>query len=184
MDAGEITHLDALDLTHLREVHDIWLNHDPLTTLVKRFHIKTNIFHFPLGEMKVTPKDIYQILRIPFHGPCIEYDTHLKPNTLSLRDIFHDDIIMGRAIPWEDLIQQYGQRHRLAIVLEAFLGCYLIHDKGHHRLECGWGRMLQHMLEYLAHFGLGQCTLAHIFHEMHEITCREAKSMAVGVYVL
>ena len=43
--------------------------------------------------------------------------------------------------------------------------------------------MLQSLLDELIHYGWGQCMLAHMYHEMHEITYKEAKSMEVGVYV-
>lgn len=54
---------------------------------------------------------------------------------------------MGWAIPWEDMIRDYDPRNRLAVVLIAFLGFYLMLDRGKHGLECGWGWMLQCMLE-------------------------------------
>ena len=44
--------------------------------------------------------------------------------------------------------------------------------------------MLQRMLDELIHYGWGQCMLAHMYHEMHEIAYRGAKSMAAGVFVL
>ena len=78
------------------------------------------------------------------------------------------------------MIAQYGQSHRLAVVL----GYFLMPDRGQHGLECDWGRMLQRILDEPIHYGWGQCMLAHMYHEMHEIAYRGAKSMAAGVIVL
>ena len=64
-----------------------------------------------------------------------------------MRTLFQDDTIMGRAIPWEELIRRHGPTHRLPVVLAVFLGCYLMPDHGQHGLECGWGRMLERMLQ-------------------------------------
>ena len=72
----------------------------------------------------------------------------------------------------------------MAVVLGYFLSCFLMPDRGKHGLECGWGRMLQRMLDEPIHYGWGQCMLAHMYHEMHEIAYRGAKSMAAGVIVL
>lgn len=91
---------------------------------------------------------------------------------------------MGRAIMWDELVHTYGPTHRLASVLGIFISYFLMPNKGQHILECGWGKILQMMLETLERYGWGQCMLAHIYHEMHEIVYHERKSMAVGVYVL
>ena len=91
---------------------------------------------------------------------------------------------MGRAIPWEELIRRHGPTHRLLVVLVVFLGYYLMLDHGQHRLECGWGHMLEKILQQPAQFGWGQCFLAHMYHEMHEIVYQEARSMAARVYIL
>jgi hypothetical protein len=54
---------------------DLRVNHGLLTALVEGFHSEMNTFHLPQGEMMVTPEDVYQILRVPFHGLRVEYDT-------------------------------------------------------------------------------------------------------------
>lgn len=54
---------------------DIHVNHDMLTDLVEHFHSEHNTFHLLVGEMTITPKDIYRILRIPFVGDKVDYDS-------------------------------------------------------------------------------------------------------------
>ena len=44
--------------------------------------------------------------------------------------------------------------------------------------------MLQRMLDEPIHYDWSQCMLAHMYHEMHEITYQGAKSMAAEVFVL
>lgn len=79
----------------------------------------------------ITPEDIYNILHIPFHGPHIEYDTQPRLGTLALRAIFQYDIIIGRGIPCEELVQVYGPIHRLEMVLGTFLGWYCYQNFTH-----------------------------------------------------
>ena len=74
LDDGEWAHIDAMGLTHLCDLPDIWVNHGLLGALVERFHSKTNTFHLPPGEVTVIVKDVYRILWIPFHGMRVEYD--------------------------------------------------------------------------------------------------------------
>ena len=78
----------------------------------------------------------------------------------------------------------YGPTHRLALVLAIFLSYFLFPERGQHELECGWGVMLQRMVDAPEIFGWGQCMLAHMFHEMHEVVFHERKTMVARVYVL
>lgn len=54
---------------------DIHVNHEMLTALVERFHSEHNTFHLPVGEMTITPEDVYRILRILFDGDKADYDS-------------------------------------------------------------------------------------------------------------
>ena len=85
---------------------------------------------------------------------------------------------------WDELMHTYGLTHRLTSVLAIFLSCFLFPNIGHHGLECDWGVMLQKMLTSPKIFGWGQCMLAHLFHEMHEVVFHERKTMVARVYVL
>ena len=64
------------------------VNHGLLTALVERFHSETNTFHLSMGEMTVTPEDIWRILRIPFHGARVVYDTVPQAGTAALSAVF------------------------------------------------------------------------------------------------
>ena len=108
LDDGERAHIEAMGLTHLCDLPNIQVNHGLLGVLVERFHSKRNTFHLLPREVTVTLEDIYKILRIPFHGMRMEYDRRLQEDIAVLRDIFHDDLLMGRAIAWDDMIAKYG----------------------------------------------------------------------------
>lgn len=83
------------------------------------------------------------------------------------------------------MINRYGRAHRLAVVLGIFLSCYLVPNMGQHGLECGWGHMLQRMLDRpVTRFRWGECMLAQMYHEMHEVVYQSAKTIAAGVLVL
>ena len=67
-------------------------------------HSEMNTFHLPLGEVIVMLEDVYKILRIPFHGMRVEYDRRPQAGIAALQYIFHDDLLMGKAIAWDDMI--------------------------------------------------------------------------------
>ena len=77
--------------------------------------------------------------------------------------------MIGLAITWDELVHTYRPMHRLASVLAIFISFFLMPNRGQHILECGWGVMLQRMLDSPEWFGWGQCMLTHMFYEMHEI---------------
>lgn len=68
-------YIDLCGFTYLLEISDICVNHEMLTALVKHFHSEHNTFHLPVGEMTITPEDVYRILRIPFAGDKVDYDS-------------------------------------------------------------------------------------------------------------
>ena len=83
-----MVHIDRLGLSHLCQIPIVLVNHRLLTALVEHFHLETNTFHLPLGEMTITPEDIYKILCIPYHGLRVVYDTVLRVGTEALLAIF------------------------------------------------------------------------------------------------
>lgn len=91
----ESAHIEGLGLLFLHDILNIQVKHGLLGALVKHFHSEMNTFHFLMGEMIVTPEDIYRILQIPFHGARVEYDVQMRVGTLELRAIFRDDLVMG-----------------------------------------------------------------------------------------
>ena len=179
-----MAHIDRLRLSSLCWIPSVLVNYSLLTTLVEHFHLEMNTFHLPMGEMTITPEDIWRILRIPFHGARVIYDTTPRAGTVTLSTVFGRELQRGRAISWDELMHTYGLTHRLASILVIFLSCFLCPDRGQHGLESGWGVMLQQMVATPKIFSWGQCMLAHMFHEMHEIVFHGKKTMATGVYVL
>ena len=181
---ADLAHIERLGLFSLCQIPVVMVNPGLLTALVERFHSEMNTFHLPMGEMTITPEDIWWILRIPFHGARVVYDTVPRVGTVTLSIVFGRELQRGRAISWDELMHTYGPTYRLASVLAIFLSCFLCPKRGQHGLECGWGVMLQQMVEAPKIFDWGQCMLAHLFHEMHEVVFHERKTMAERVYVL
>lgn len=130
-------HIDLCGFTHLLQMHDIHVNHEMLTTLVEWFHHEHNTFHLPVGEMNITPEDVYRILRIPFAEDKLDYDSTQHLGILALRCIFHDKDILVWAISWDDMMARYSEQFPLACVLAGFIGCFIMSDRGQHGFLCG-----------------------------------------------
>lgn len=184
LDDADRAHIARLGLSSLCWILAVMVNHGLLTTLVEHFHSEMNGFHLPVGEMMITPEDIWRILRIPFHGAKVVYDRVPRAGTKALSIVFEKELQRGQAISCDELMHTYRSTHRLASMLAIFLSYFLCPNRGQHGLECGWGVMLCQMVEAPEIFGWGQCILAHLYHEMHEIVFHEKKTMASGVYVL
>ena len=67
LDATDMAHIERLGLSSLCQILVVLVNHGLLIALVEHFHLEMNTFHLPMGEMTITPKDIWRILGIPFH---------------------------------------------------------------------------------------------------------------------
>lgn len=83
---------------------DIHVNHGLLTALVERFHSEHKTFHLSTREMTITLEDIYRILRIPFIGGRVGYDSSPHLGTDILRRVLHDGTIIAHSISWDDLL--------------------------------------------------------------------------------
>ena len=88
LDAGELAHIERLGLSSLCRIPAVMVNHGLLTDLVERFHSEMNTFHLPMGEMTITPEDVWRILRIPFHGARVMYDTAPRVGIAALSEVF------------------------------------------------------------------------------------------------
>ncbi|KAH9307023.1 hypothetical protein KI387_011427, partial [Taxus chinensis] len=45
--------------------------HSLMVALIERWDPATNVFHLPTGEMTITLKDVYRILRLPIDGEAV-----------------------------------------------------------------------------------------------------------------
>lgn len=52
-------HIDLCGFGSLLQMPDIRVNHGMLIALVEWFHSKHNTFHLLVGEMMITPEDVY-----------------------------------------------------------------------------------------------------------------------------
>lgn len=123
-------HIDLCGLTHLLQLLDICINHNMLMTLVERFHSKNNMFHFLVGEMMITPEDIYRILYIPFSRVKVDYDAVHLPGLLVVRQVFRDPNILTRSISWDMMMTRYSEDFPLAYILASFISYFLMWDRG------------------------------------------------------
>ncbi|XP_057816508.1 protein MAIN-LIKE 1-like [Cryptomeria japonica] len=177
-------HIGSCGFGYLLQMTDIHVNHGLLTVLVEQFHSEHNTFHLSTGEMTITLEDVYNIMRIPFVGDKVDYDATPRQGIEALRRIFQDGTILNRDITWDDLLSRYGAQFPLACVLASIIGCFVMSDRGQQGFLCGWGRMLERLLIHPVRLGWGSGLLVNIYHEMHGITYRGAKSMATSVLVL
>ena len=88
LDAVDLAHIEWLGISSLCQIPIVMVNHDLLTALVEHFHSETKTFYLPMGEMTVTPEDIWRILRIPFHGARVVYDTVPQAGIAALSVVF------------------------------------------------------------------------------------------------
>ena len=67
----ELAALHRMGLKWIIRMPHVWVNHDLLTTLAKRWHSEHNTFHLPTGEASITLEDVYHILQVPCHGELV-----------------------------------------------------------------------------------------------------------------
>lgn len=129
---SEVEHapIDVCGLTHLLSFLDICVNHGILTTLVERFHSEHNTFHLSVGELTITPEDVYRILYIPFARDKVDYDSGHLPRLQAVRHVFRDPNILTHSISWDILMSRYSEEFPLACVLAWFIGYFLMPDRG------------------------------------------------------
>lgn len=87
-------HIEACGFGHLLQMLVIRVNHKLLSALVERFHSEHNTFHLPIGEMTITPEDVYKILRIPFSGRRVDYHPSPYVGITPLCRVFQDDSLI------------------------------------------------------------------------------------------
>ena len=88
LDAADLAHIKRLGLSSLCQIPTMMVNHSLLISLVEWFHSEMKTFYLLMGEMTITPKDNWRILRIPFHGARAVYDTTPRAGTVTLSTVF------------------------------------------------------------------------------------------------
>ncbi|XP_059066280.1 uncharacterized protein LOC131857610 [Cryptomeria japonica] len=88
-----------------------------------------------MGEIIVTPKDVYRILRISITGELVVYDVEESGGIDAMREVFVDPQIASYSVAWQDMVDNYGP---LLSVLAGLNGSFLIPDKRFPRLT--WPR--------------------------------------------
>lgn len=136
--------IDRCNLSSLLDMPRFTMNWGLLTALADRWHSDTNTFHFAIAEMTMTPEDCYRILRIPVVGSLLPYEQLEEGRIETLRWIFHDDIVCGYEILWQEFLDlDYAP---LPSVLAGFIGGFLCPDRRSKGLFVGWGLVLEEMV--------------------------------------
>ncbi|XP_047181243.1 protein MAINTENANCE OF MERISTEMS-like [Vigna umbellata] len=69
-----------------------YVDHGLIVSLAKRWHLETNIFHLPIGEMSVTLDDVHNLLHLPIMGQfCDVEDLEYDEARSHLMDMFGVD---------------------------------------------------------------------------------------------
>lgn len=74
-----------------------------MVALVERWHDTTNTFHFPVGEMTVTPLDFAAITSLRIGGDPIPFDTGIHRDEAALR------WFLGRVPSRDEKMVKYAQ---------------------------------------------------------------------------
>lgn len=140
----ERDHIDRCDLSSLLDIPRSLINWGLLIALAERWHSEHNTFHLPMGEMRVTPKDVYQIFCIPLMGELVYYDLSKQGGTNVLCLVFEDGEIGGYDIVWQEMLELgYATLH---IVLARFIGGFLCLNHKSKGLSVGWDHLLEQMV--------------------------------------
>ncbi|XP_014524392.1 uncharacterized protein LOC106780611 [Vigna radiata var. radiata] len=62
------------DLSSLVNLSYEYTDHGLIVTLMERWHLETNSFHLPVGEMSVTLDDVHNLLHLPIIGQFCEVE--------------------------------------------------------------------------------------------------------------
>ena len=68
------------DLVEASSLHDLiyigylTVTHAMVRALCERWHTETSSFHLPVGEMRITLDDVYNILHLPIQGRMLDHD--------------------------------------------------------------------------------------------------------------
>lgn len=90
----------ACGLSHILFMPSYWKNKALLSALAERWHSDHNTFHFPNGEIIVTPEDVYKILWILITGEIVQYDVEEQCRTTALREVFAVPQLSGYSVAW------------------------------------------------------------------------------------
>lgn len=92
--------IDTCILGFLLDMPHYHVNCGLLTVLIEQWHNDHNTFYLTIGEITVTPEDVYRIICISVMGELVVYDVEEKGGTQVLRQFFGDLEIIGYDISW------------------------------------------------------------------------------------
>jgi hypothetical protein len=90
--------IDRYGFTHLLKMSQFQVNRGLLIAVAKRWHLDHNTFYLPMGEMIVTPEDVYRIFWIPTIGDLVY--NNLPAGGATFQDLFGDDSIGDDSVSW------------------------------------------------------------------------------------
>lgn len=99
-----------------------------------------------MGEMTITPEDVYHLLRLLTRGELVYYDTIYDGSTC--RRVFGDPSIGDQHIQWA----QFILFPVLPVVLGTLIGGFLLPDRHGHGFFVGWGPIIEDLMADPRHF--------------------------------
>lgn len=146
--------------------------------MAKQWHQDHNTFHFLMGEIIVTPKDVYRIFQILTIGDLVYYDQ--INDGVAFQDLFKNDSID------DDNVSQFQilQYDALPAMLVGLIGGFLLPDHRGRWCPVGWGQPIQEMIDEPQRFAWGSYILVHLYHDLHQVVYLRALSLSIGVILL
>ena len=82
-----------------------------MCAFVERWHVETNSFHLPVGEMTITLDDVSNLLHLPIVG---QFYTHETLDSDSATDLLVESLRVDRALASEETRHCRGAHVRLS----------------------------------------------------------------------
>lgn len=159
----------------------IRINQGLLESLAERWHSEHNTCHLPIGEMTVTPEDVWRILQIPIVGELVVYDSTEQGGTDALCQVFQNDTICGYKIPWQEMVDTYTT---FPSILVDFIAGFLCPNHRSKGLLVERDHILESIITHGTRYAWGLCMLSHLHHDFHQVLYLRGASLSLGVTLI
>ncbi|KAH9322296.1 hypothetical protein KI387_016935, partial [Taxus chinensis] len=130
-------HVSAVQWGIMREVglggfqryRAIYMDHNLMVTLIKRWDPATNVFHLPTREMTITLEDVYHILRLLIDGEAVfqvDAETAMDRNLHVFGDAAALLTYHSTSIAYGDMYRAHRHETRLAVLMMIGITCFAL----------------------------------------------------------
>ena len=88
-----------------------------LCAFVERWHLETNYFHLPVGELTITLNDVYNFLHLPIIG---QFYTYTSLDAAAATDLLADSLRVERGVAAAETRHCRGGHVRLSWLREMY----------------------------------------------------------------